>query len=90
MSCKINMEDKAYMNEAFDTEVSQERMRAKQSSPPATRPQGYGLSETCAASFLGQLDDWNGVGTVGLPTSCNEFKLRSVPEMGYSALGNPP
>lgn len=44
--------------------------------------EGYGQTETCAASSLTIINDWS-VGHVGVPTPCNEFSLLSVPEMGY-------
>jgi long-chain acyl-CoA synthetase len=47
--------------------------------------QGYGLTETCAASFGCAPDNWDHVGTVGPPFPCTEFRLESVPEMNYDA-----
>jgi len=52
--------------------------------------QGYGLTETCAASFL-NADSWDGFfQTVGFPLPGLEFCLESVPEMGYDATAQPP
>uniref|UniRef100_A0A7S0R5D9 Long-chain-fatty-acid--CoA ligase n=1 Tax=Chlamydomonas leiostraca TaxID=1034604 RepID=A0A7S0R5D9_9CHLO len=48
--------------------------------------QGYGLTETCAASFLAVTDEWQHFATVGCPTPCTELRLESVPEMNYDAL----
>ena len=50
---------------------------------------GYGQTETCAASCLTQLGDYKN-GHVGGPTPTNEVMLFDVPEMSYSASGNPP
>ncbi|XP_024391453.1 long chain acyl-CoA synthetase 4 isoform X1 [Physcomitrium patens] len=48
--------------------------------------QGYGLTETCAASFIQMPDVISMSGTVG-PSLCNiETRLESVPELGYDAL----
>ncbi|EFJ51001.1 hypothetical protein VOLCADRAFT_40665, partial [Volvox carteri f. nagariensis] len=49
--------------------------------------QGYGLTETCAASFLQNPYDCAQAGSVGPPLLCTEFRLRSVPDMGYLAEG---
>ena len=48
--------------------------------------QGYGLTETCAASFIASADKINHSATVGPPTPCTELRLESVPEMNYDAL----
>ena len=48
--------------------------------------QGYGLTETCAASFIASADRINHSATVGPPTPCTELRLESVPEMNYDAL----
>jgi len=52
--------------------------------------QGYGLTETCASSFICEPDNINMAGTVGTPFPCIEFMLESVPEMDYDALGDVP
>eukprot|EP00003_Mantamonas_plastica_P032666 TRINITY_DN89_c0_g1_i1.p2 TRINITY_DN89_c0_g1~~TRINITY_DN89_c0_g1_i1.p2 ORF type:complete len:485 (+),score=191.99 TRINITY_DN89_c0_g1_i1:848-2302(+) len=44
--------------------------------------QGYGLTETCAASTVSRLDDTSS-GHVGVPLPCCEVVLRDVPEMNY-------
>ena len=44
--------------------------RALHSSPP----QGYGLTETCAASFIASADLMSHCATVGPPTPCTEFR----------------
>ncbi|GLC68457.1 hypothetical protein PLESTF_000693600 [Pleodorina starrii] len=49
--------------------------------------QGYGLTESCAASFMQEPYTWEQTGSVGPPLPCTEFRLRSVPEMGYLAEG---
>jgi len=48
--------------------------------------QGYGLTETCAGSFIAVPDDMSQQATVGPPMPMVEFRLESVPEMGYDAL----
>nr|GMD23571.1 long chain acyl-CoA synthetase 4-like [Ipomoea batatas] len=52
--------------------------------------QGYGLTETCAGSFVSRPDDLTMVGTVGPPLPVVDVCLESVPEMGYDALGSTP
>ncbi|KAJ3683080.1 hypothetical protein LUZ60_013307 [Juncus effusus] len=52
--------------------------------------QGYGLTETCAGSFISIPDEIKMLGTVGPPLQNIEVRLESVPEMEYNALGNPP
>lgn len=48
--------------------------------------QGYGLTETSAASFIAIPDVPDQAGTVGPPTPGTEFCLESVVEMNYDAL----
>ncbi|KAF5833204.1 hypothetical protein DUNSADRAFT_10554 [Dunaliella salina] len=55
--------------------------------------QGYGLTETCAASFISNPFDKRHGGTVGAPLAHTDLRLESVPEMGYDANptdGSPP
>lgn len=52
--------------------------------------QGYGLTETCAASFIGEPENMKQTGTVGAPMPQTEFRLEAVPEMGYDPLAYPP
>ena len=52
--------------------------------------QGYGLTETCAASFIAVPDDIRFYKTVGVPAPSVEFRLEAVPEMNYSPFDNPP
>jgi len=52
--------------------------------------QGYGLTETCAASFLAIPDDARHVGTVGPPQPVLSLRLEAVPEMNYDPNANPP
>ena len=52
--------------------------------------QGYGLTETCAASFIAVPDVPDHAGTVGPPQPVLSFRLEAVPEMNYDPLGNPP
>jgi long-chain acyl-CoA synthetase len=52
--------------------------------------QGYGLTETCAASFIATPDQIKHSGTVGLPQPVTSFCLESVPEMNYDAMATPP
>lgn len=51
--------------------------------------QGYGLTETCAASFIAIPNDKTQTGTVGPPQPVTAFCLESVPEMNYDAVGTP-
>lgn len=51
--------------------------------------QGYGLTETCAASTL-QSDFDPSVRVVGGPLMCCEIKLEDVPEMNYLTTNKPP
>ena len=51
--------------------------------------QGYGLTETCAASFI-MLPDPRLAHTVGPPLTPTEFRLESVPELKYDATESPP
>lgn len=51
--------------------------------------EGYGQTETTAASFVTFKGDTN-YGIVGGPNSATEFKLVDVPEMNYSTASNPP
>lgn len=44
--------------------------------------QGYGLTETCAASFISDPYDVGQVGTVGPPLPHTELRLEAVPDMG--------
>lgn len=41
--------------------------------------QGYGLTETCAASCIAVPDEWDMHGTNGPVTPCTEMMLESVP-----------
>ncbi|KAA8516170.1 hypothetical protein F0562_019349 [Nyssa sinensis] len=50
--------------------------------------QGYGLTETCAGSFVAQPDELEMIGTVGPPLPNVDVCLESVPEMGYNALAS--
>ncbi|GMH34445.1 hypothetical protein BSKO_02279 [Bryopsis sp. KO-2023] len=52
--------------------------------------QGYGLTETCAGSFISPPNDIKCAGTVGIPMASTEFRLESVPEMNYDALAERP
>ncbi|KGG51589.1 hypothetical protein DI09_30p50 [Mitosporidium daphniae] len=46
--------------------------------------EGYGQTETSAASLLTESNDFTS-GHVGIPTPSNEVKLVDVPEMGYTS-----
>jgi long-chain acyl-CoA synthetase len=52
--------------------------------------QGYGLTETCAASFIAVPDVPAQAGTVGPPQPVLSFRLEAVPSMNYDPLANPP
>ncbi|KAL2893220.1 Long chain acyl-CoA synthetase 4 [Bienertia sinuspersici] len=52
--------------------------------------QGYGLTESCAASFIAQPNDMEMIGTVGPPVPNVDICLESVPEMEYDALSSTP
>ncbi|XP_078428224.1 long chain acyl-CoA synthetase 4-like [Wolffia australiana] len=49
--------------------------------------QGYGLTETCAGTFVSLPHEHGMLGTVGPPVPNVEVRLESVPEMNYDALG---
>ncbi|KAK6158868.1 hypothetical protein DH2020_006182 [Rehmannia glutinosa] len=52
--------------------------------------QGYGLTETCAGSFVARPDELTMIGTVGPPLPIVDICLESVPDMGYDALSHTP
>ncbi|GFP82566.1 long chain acyl-coa synthetase 4 [Phtheirospermum japonicum] len=52
--------------------------------------QGYGLTETCAGTFVSIPDEMDMLGTVGPPLANVDVCLESVPEMGYDALSSTP
>ncbi|XP_061365178.1 long chain acyl-CoA synthetase 4-like [Gastrolobium bilobum] len=52
--------------------------------------QGYGLTETCAGSFVSLPNEIDMMGTVGPPVPYVDACLESVPEMGYDALASTP
>ncbi|KAL8136431.1 hypothetical protein V2J09_002432 [Rumex salicifolius] len=52
--------------------------------------QGYGLTESCAASCVAQPDEMSMIGTVGPPAPNVDVCLESVSEMGYDALSDNP
>ena len=52
--------------------------------------QGYGLTETCAGTFVSLPNEINMIGTVGPPVPYVHVCLESVPEMGYDALATTP
>ncbi|XP_051137340.1 long chain acyl-CoA synthetase 4-like isoform X2 [Andrographis paniculata] len=52
--------------------------------------QGYGLTETCAGTFVSLPDEMGMLGTVGPPVPNVDVCLESVPEMGYDALSSTP
>jgi hypothetical protein len=53
-------------------------------------PKGYGLTESCAASFVTVPWDARQAGTVGPPVPGIQVKLEAVPEMGYAPDGPGP
>ncbi|TKY71024.1 Long chain acyl-CoA synthetase 4 [Spatholobus suberectus] len=52
--------------------------------------QGYGLTETCAGTFVSLPNEIEMLGTVGPPVPNVDVCLESVPEMGYDALASRP
>ncbi|XP_043716866.1 long chain acyl-CoA synthetase 4-like [Telopea speciosissima] len=52
--------------------------------------QGYGLTETCAGTFVSLPNELSMLGTVGPPIPNVDVCLESVPEMGYDALSSTP
>eukprot|EP00218_Dolichomastix_sp_CCMP3274_P007847 CAMPEP_0170141298 /NCGR_PEP_ID=MMETSP0033_2-20121228/6905_1 /TAXON_ID=195969 /ORGANISM="Dolichomastix tenuilepis, Strain CCMP3274" /LENGTH=649 /DNA_ID=CAMNT_0010377555 /DNA_START=6 /DNA_END=1955 /DNA_ORIENTATION=- len=52
--------------------------------------QGYGLTETSAASFVNIPDCSSVIGRVGPPLAPTVLKLESVPDMKYDATADPP
>lgn len=52
--------------------------------------QGYGLTETCAASFIAVPDVPDHAGTVGPPLPVLSFRLEAVPDMNYDPMADPP
>uniref|UniRef100_A0A2P2MKC4 AMP-dependent synthetase/ligase domain-containing protein n=1 Tax=Rhizophora mucronata TaxID=61149 RepID=A0A2P2MKC4_RHIMU len=52
--------------------------------------QGYGLTESCAGTFVSLPNEISMLGTVGPPLPNVDICLESVPEMGYDALASSP
>lgn len=52
--------------------------------------QGYGLTETCAGTFVSLPHEISMLGTVGPPVPNVDVCLESVPEMNYDALSSQP
>lgn len=52
--------------------------------------QGYGLTETCAGTFVSLPNELEMLGTVGPPVPNVDVCLESVPEMAYDALSSIP
>ncbi|XVE58061.1 hypothetical protein DITRI_Ditri04bG0140000 [Diplodiscus trichospermus] len=52
--------------------------------------QGYGLTESCAGTFVSLPNELSMLGTVGPPVPNVDVRLESVPEMGYDALASTP
>ncbi|EPX74129.1 long-chain-fatty-acid-CoA ligase [Schizosaccharomyces octosporus yFS286] len=52
---------------------------------------GYGLTESCAGSFVLSPEQWHlYANSVGFPIPSIEFKLVDIPELDYYSNGNPP
>ena len=49
--------------------------------------QGYGLSETCGAVSVAAPDRAAMAHCIGIIQTCAEFRLQSVPEMGWVGVG---
>ncbi|PHU08486.1 Long chain acyl-CoA synthetase 2 [Capsicum chinense] len=52
--------------------------------------QGYGLTETCAGTFVSLPNQFDMLGTVGPPVPNVDVRLESVPDMEYDALSSTP
>lgn len=52
--------------------------------------QGYGLTETCAASFFTFPPPMRHAGSVGPPLPATEFRFAAAEEMGYDPFASPP
>ncbi|KAF6251919.1 acetyl-CoA synthetase-like protein [Scenedesmus sp. NREL 46B-D3] len=52
--------------------------------------QGYGLTETCAATFVQYPNKQSHVGTVGPPMPGVQMRLEAVHELGHRPTANPP
>ncbi|CAL5369942.1 unnamed protein product [Camellia sinensis] len=52
--------------------------------------QGYGLTESCAGTFVSLPNELGMLGTVGPPVPNVDVCLESIPEMGYDALSSTP
>ncbi|WCJ26507.1 Long chain acyl-CoA synthetase 4 [Euphorbia peplus] len=52
--------------------------------------QGYGLTETCAGTFVSLPNEMQMLGTVGPPVPNVDVCLESVPDMNYDALASTP
>ncbi|XWS61620.1 hypothetical protein CRYUN_Cryun07bG0142000 [Craigia yunnanensis] len=52
--------------------------------------QGYGLTESCAGTFVSLPNELSMLGTVGPPVPNVDIRLESVPDMGYDALSSRP
>ncbi|KAL4435216.1 hypothetical protein ABPG77_001898 [Micractinium sp. CCAP 211/92] len=52
--------------------------------------QGYGLTETCAATFVSYPDTPCHMYTVGPPQPAFQVRLEAVPDMDYDPAGSPP
>ncbi len=50
--------------------------------------EGYGQTETCAASTVTTCGDWVS-GQIGVPTPCNDVKLVDIPDMDYTSEDKP-
>lgn len=55
----------------------------KRRPPPLPHPQGYGLTETCAATFVSAPDSPSNFYAVGAPQPAFSLRLEAVPDMDY-------
>ena len=70
--------------------ASNRKLRDQMVSQLCASMQGYGLTETCGASFVSDPYDPSQASTVGAPVAGVQMRLQSIPDMGYDACADPP